>query len=387
MGTYSRHGVELIKYIKVVLSMPLPHRTNINVTLIDMFKVLDLDLDEPLFTIDILKAHMVRLVLALVTPFVFMGHQWNKFVDNIVFFVTAIIWMSSEDVQRCAGQPKTDGVLSWCNNNLCYYLGYAWAIPRNIGKLKTATTGPKGLRSLQHVMPRLEANSVACIYEYAPLYTQKPPGLPQPYLNADKEWIEPSEQELNEAKQLQEAYDNELEKSQATETSQFHRHMGKLVTWMCLNSTVSELVFFERTGTLGRSRDQIKEAIFISLAQLICFCDPSEMQDFSRLIPKIIVDIGGVREDLSTQYATLGLTDANPAREFVVKCMDGNIEDKAPKPSELITVMSPETKLFGYYCKSGEYDPVIVNCTEFTFASLLRAIIIYSMNGEGRGRL
>ncbi|MCH0629537.1 hypothetical protein JNB11_06150 [Kocuria palustris] len=361
----------------------------INYTLIDMFKVLDLDLDEPVFTISILKAHMMRLVLALITPFVFLAHQWNQFWSNVEFYFNAILWMSNDDVNCCARQPTKNGVLAWLNSVLGYYVNYVWVIPRNIHKIYAAKKDPRGLKNLQYVMPQLNASSVACVFEYPMVDLEKPDDLPKPYLDADKRYVEPSKEELEEAEQLHAVYKEEFDIRQNVETVKFLRHVGKLVTWMCLNSTVTELVIYERTGTLGKSVDDIKEAILIGLSQMICFCDSFEMQDLSRLVPKIVIDINGEQHDVSAQYSMIGLVDVKPSNEFIVKFVDENSDHDTLKPSELIMIMSPETKLFGYSscAEYGDHDVTISNCVDFSFGSVVKAILLFHMNGGGRGRL
>lgn len=168
-------------------------------------------------------------------------------------------------------------------------------IPWLFWKVFNPRTGtPVGLSRCREYIPKLNTpKSVALILQINQPMFHSPPEIPQPYLDADRKIRIPEKKEVQYVIAIRNEYFTQCKSHMAAERVRVLREIGRFITWCCLVPTITEISIYEKMGACwdGDSSfiDSIKNSILVELVALANTCDPSELKQFRKVLPQIVL--------------------------------------------------------------------------------------------------
>ncbi|CAN3367744.1 hypothetical protein DICA4_F08988 [Diutina catenulata] len=330
-------------------------------SMVETVKVIDLD--QPITTLALLRAHLLRIVLAAVTPVVLachwvgasLGHGW--FLCQIFCYV----------VRQQAELARQRRVSAWYGG-WCQLSAQASAVPTALRAM--CVVEPHGLRHYQLSLPITNVSSYAYVGTIAPYGVAPPAQAPKPYLDGDKQLVVPTAQELKHVEVLHERYNHALDAHVASETARLAREFAQIVTWASLQPTTA-IYLYERSGCV--TPDTLCNVLTIEYAKFIARCSTPEFDELAQLMPDITVCGHG-----TTRSANLRASLAVPgdgARSLTVtllRCYDVAGE------CDVTTVCAPQSGAHGFSWEGNA--SCFHHHPRFSFALFAESLFLYAVS-------
>ncbi|RCK55402.1 hypothetical protein Cantr_04146 [Candida viswanathii] len=245
-------------------------------------------------TWDLFVVHVMRVML----NFTIFTYMRLLDIHSLIVNTGELMQIVSFDLKVRFASHKKDPTARYFQSIIgetIFYWETFWYIPSIIWKVFNPRTGtPVGLAKCMEYIPRTNTpKTVALILQLNPPMLVPPPEIPQPYLDADRRIKIPEKKEVQYVIAIRNEYFTQCKTHIAAERVRLLREMGRFITWCCLVPTITEITIFEKLGACwdGDSNfiDSIKNAILVELVALANTFDPSELKEFKKILPQIVL--------------------------------------------------------------------------------------------------
>lgn len=321
---------------------------------LEVIKVLEIDLVDLVSTEAMLWAHLMRVVLAFVVPWVMgwhaIGVHLTRFKETYLMLWWQISQAAAIEFHPCRHQVLNRWRQLYAVAKVTPLVAHMWI-----------QDSPLPFYSL--VAP-VAPKSLALVIEFPSLEVAQVAPEPKGYLDGDKIWHEPSQQELNEWREQVKSYEDfHLEHYQKWVVV-LALQVGEMVVWSSMLEAVTEVTIFERVGVLWNDIEAIKHAILVSAAFLVVSTSIEEFEKLS--IPTIVLEVEG--EIIAIDFSAIGI---QPCPRMVTIHL---ISDRFPRAAPLVIYSTPELRSFGFRVDG---ESVLYHTSKLTFREFTRALLVY----------
>lgn len=262
-----------------------------------------LDINTDLTTAQLLRVHLLRIVLAVWLFFYMHLLDAQEAIGNLQeLFYQFMHSLFAEAKQKTRRLNFSIKLINRILDALMFRYYIVGSFPSVLYKFiyrNLICFTPSGFREFEESMPLVDSlilpESIGLILKFNENMIAPPPEIPQPYLDAEKKIQVPNRKEVQYVLSLRNEYFTQQSAHIAAENVRMLSEIGRFVAWSCLVSPVRYISIYERHGRLwDENKNSVKQkletlgtSVLNELSSFSNTCTQDEMEKLKCLLPKI----------------------------------------------------------------------------------------------------